>query len=208
LGATLKRWYGTTGASDATWPDLSGTGVDATQADSGKQASIESAVLGGQQVRRFNGTSDSFTFTTLTLNTNATWFVLCKESTATDAMILSRQGGNDSQYRANFSGTYLIYDGSLVQSDSVSNWDVWKIRAVRKTGTTYEFFENGTDLGGGTGSGTFQLGLIGQIGSADSQFFPGDMAEILICDSALSDSDMNHVGNYMEDWSGITWTDI
>lgn len=109
--------------------------------------------------------------------------------------------------------------GSYYLSTAVDNtWlsDEFGVVAIRyengAAGFDLNFFNNGgvaspavDDTGSpqaGDASDDWREGNSGTVAS-----LAGDIAEVIICNIALPDDDMNNVGNYLERWP-LTWTDI
>lgn len=173
----------------ATWPGSSAITNDATQASSGNQPTFRSGagdLLNGYPVVRFDGTDNYMNFGMSTANTV---FVISKQVSADDKMMLGVTTSSDDnqQYRANYTDAYLVYaaPGPWETSASTSLWTDWAVRAFTYTGGsggTVSFFENGTSLGSGSSvANQLRFNQLAAIYETVLNY-NGDFAEVLIYD--------------------------
>jgi len=224
LSLSPALWLSDTGSSAGTWPDLSGNGRDATQADSAKQPAIITNALNGRQVRRFDGTDDFMGLSsglnmmrnvagaTIILVTkwaaspsaNRRIFAISTNSTSTAR--LSINGGLAAN--KNYFGGRRLDDDSFERVDSANDspLDFFIMSGVASwQSRTLRLFHNGALEGasdsfqsGGntsdTNSGSIQ---VGQLGTSPTAFANCDIAEILVFPTALSTADRQRVESFL-----------
>lgn len=183
----------------ASWTDLSGNDYHATQGSDGNKPTFKENILNGKPVIKFDGDQYLKTeeFTTLS-QPNRIFLVF---TAVENAGYIVLDGTNDTNRHAFGSSApaendVAIFAGAVLNSNDLlpQNWAIW--------GGLY----NTTD------SKIIKNGLIketGNVGSQDlngltigcrynlTRFMDGNLAEILIYDSALSDSNRLLVENYL-----------
>jgi hypothetical protein len=218
----------------ARWEDKSGNARHATQGTSGNRPLRKTTVQGGKDVLRFDGSNDFLTstdFLDLSSGQAITLLVVCKRS-VTDAFhtIISKfdglgGGGNESSedgWGFRFSNTnklnlYLAKDASYTQftsdTDTESAFTLFAFKATAGSlTTTTALYQNGTTLAASS---------TGSVQTLDNTAYPvrigiepyagvnyshlnGDISEIIIYNSALSDNDRGLVETYLMVKWGIT----
>jgi hypothetical protein len=212
LSLSPALWLSDTGSDPAQWDDISGNGRHATQATPANQPSIESGALNGRQVRRFD-VADNFECnglaSTFAKNDGAvSMFFVCKANSTTGSqqILFAAKDAGSSEFelfRVGSAFRYAKRDSALLtkiaDSPITANTN-WNIHSVINTGTSATVATNGnvsssTDIDVGT-----LIGINGvRIGTdaAGGSFLTGDIAEILIFPTALSDADRQAVENYL-----------
>ena len=192
-----------------TWPDMSGQGYDATQTTTSKKPTYKLAILNGLPVVRFDGTDD---FLSTPRPEGTTVFTVVKYSSgarvwhvaANDVSRLYRAGQvySSGQWIGNAENNPELLSG---QADD----GAFHIHSI--VGGINKYFIDGADTNAtlGTNYGTSTASRM-QIGcwawgddSFPDQYFGGDLAEMLIYNSALSDSDRQQVEQYLSMKWGI-----
>lgn len=193
--------------------DKSGNGKHLTEATNGPTYKVN--IVNARSVARFDGTNDLLQNTAMTADTSQTIFIVALRQSAptaaTDTIFGIGDSGcqiyTDSDTHAtgwnyfssaptgtNFAGPSTSVMALALRVNSNSSLDLYgnggtatsvDPNDVITTGTTYSY---GVDVGG-------------------SQFADYDLCEVIIYNTALSSTDLNLVGNYLERWS-LTWTDV
>jgi hypothetical protein len=218
----------------ARWEDKSGNARHATQGTSANRPLRKTTVQGGKDVLRFDGSNDFLTstdFLDLSSGQSITVLAVCKRS-ATNLVqtIISKfdglgGGGNESSedgWGFRFNNTnklnlYLAKDASYTQftsnTDTESAFTLFAFKATAGSlTTTTALYQNGTTLAASsTGSvqtldNTAYPVRIGiePYGGVNYSPFNGDIAELIIYNSALSDANRTLVENYLLAKWGIT----
>ena len=203
-------WYsadssgiGFNGSNVASWPDLSGHGNTAWMNNTARQPLYVSNVINGLPVIRFDGTR-SLVFTTAISPQTFTVFVVGKNSmpTETFSMILG-PGGNfpNNQLRWE-TGTQALFVGTgnnlPVTTVTIGNTRVNHILSARFNGSVMNVYRDGTLVASPafTTSGPWTLDQIGAWYS--TYFMQGDLAELIVYASSLSDADMSQTTSYLQ----------
>jgi hypothetical protein len=196
------------GAAVATWPDDSGGGKDAAQATGANQPTYRTNVVNGRPVVRFDGTNDWMATPSLTFGAFTAFYVyrgtagLLAEHSASAVV-------NDGDYFYPPGGAHTLVrrgGGTLLSSYDVSPNladNAWRLVTRRHDGTHagHALYVGGTLQGKSTvynsadpGTATVSAALyLGARGGGASLFFAGDLAELLVYDSALATADREAV---------------
>ena len=214
-------WLSDTGSNVAQWDDLSGNGRHATQAVGANQPSIVTNALNGRQVRRFGGVDDFLTIADRALLRNlsgATIFSVINPSvqTAGDRIVFSyftSTVGNLFYMAQN--GAQLIYGGRRVSGTAGDFTTFGTVTAsVPRIVTTQQRWSTAqkeawitqgqTDLdasfqtlGNSENANSAFDPCIGKSADTAINFFNGDIAEIIIYQTALSTSQRQGVELYL-----------
>ena len=226
----------------ARWEDKSGNARHATQGTSGNRPARKTAIQGGKDVLRFDGSDDSLSIASSTEtfkflhSSDSTVFVVFKSgttanpghnayivlgtanSTTTVVGALLYTGDSDPTSANNTlywyvsrggAGTYpVFFDGNnYFPSNAFVMISLLSKPQDGTSGSRFAIRRNGGSLnstnspGGSpqtvsTASSTDDL-TVGRAPSGESDFLNGDIAEIIIYDSALSDTDREAVENYL-----------
>lgn len=208
LSLSPALWLSDTGASAGTWPDLSGNGRDATQATGGNQPAIVAAALNGRQVRRWDGTNDQLAtaswsvpaaYTVVVVAKSASWaspggyrslltHAYNSGNNTTLGLVMSTVGGALEDWLA---GDMVIAGSGYPTARTpravgpcAAGADYRVISAVLAS-TEARIWSNGTRLSTRVetvgslvaASGPF---VVGQSGSGMSEYWSGDIAEIIV----------------------------
>lgn len=216
----------------ARWEDKSGNGRHATQGTSANRPARKTAIQGGKDVLRFDGSDDHLTstdFLDLSSGQAITAFAVVKRAAtgAYHAILakFNRTGDGstedgwafrftdtnklDAAFFKDAAGTTRITDSSV----TASNFTLFGFKAVAGSLTTSAvLYRQGAALASSsTGSvqsldnTSYQLQIgIEPYSGAFYSAYNGDIAEIIIYDSALSDTDREAVEDYLLGKWGIT----
>jgi hypothetical protein len=200
--------------------DKSGNNRHFTQATSGSRPERKASIKNGLDVLRFNGSSSQMgntaTYSQVMALTQSTVFIVASATAVTtnnaniwqNATVLaeppSGTGHGFAVFRSNNTVSSFGYDSAYRTANvsyTAGNWAVFTTRhgsatlAVRVNGGTEgtvalgkrEFFSNALSLGV----------------NHNSDYFDGDLGEIVVYNVALSDADMNAVESYLQNKWGI-----
>jgi len=172
-----------------TWKDKSGTGRDAAQTDSSKQATLVDSGLNGHSTIRFDGTR-VYSFSGIANARTVFWVVMENTSAADYCFLLGHSSAYDFHRGAG---------GKL--------WDTTYVSASIKNGTTWM---DGSVVDGTTTAlprGNFHRITISSTGDLRtdritedriySRSWDGDIAEIIIYSDVLSAADRQEVEDYL-----------
>lgn len=233
--SNLAIWLDASDASTITessgsvsqWNDKSGNGRHVTQASGSAQPTTGTATQNSLNVLVFDGSdymegSAPFMYSA----GEATIFVVTQGAAQSDNRVISEgststttpiysvfatsnSGGKFKHYiRNDSSSAFLALDQAGTPFNNTPN-----IGLVTDEGSSITSYVNGGtgDTDSYTRSGTltldtFAVGAL--VRTSAGSFYNGKIAEIIIYTSTPTDSEINQVGNYLEDKWGITWTDI
>jgi hypothetical protein len=192
LGGALLLWLkgddlsGNDGDNIAAWNDASGNGRNFAQATEADKPNLEVAELNGMNVVRFNGaTTEVLTGPTLSgIATSASLFYVVKATTND-----SGSGGPGMFGSAASANQYTFGDGNLYNGDlstarktvgnptpSVANWNILSIASAAND---WKCRLGGTQLFT-TATNTVGLSTAPDLGRSLTQWFTGDIAEVVL----------------------------
>ena len=188
--------------------DKSSTNHDVTHATG---CTYKVSIKNSLSVARFNGTSQVLGPTSITQAQPVT-LIAVMQSTLTDTQnrVIVGSGTSVSTFGRGSTATpspWRIYSGATFEPGGTVAAATWGTIVGYANGASSKMY-----LDGGTSLGTGNAGAAGwnnwHVGSYDgaSQFWEGDIGEVLIYDSALSVADLNSIGEYLEAKWNITWT--
>lgn len=215
LSLSPALWLDDTGSDLGVWADMSGNGRNAIQATGANQPSIVTNAVNGRQVRRFNGTSsvlippdfnlDVFTIFSVVYPTNAVtanpYKAIFNIGTA-----LSSSARDVIVYINNSSGVKFEAqrsDGSSFPTASVAtNNLIFQITSSKFTGDELiAYVNNGirnitsTTMTGSTDNKAV-IGAVKQ-SSSTNFYYEGDIAELIVYPTNLSDFNCLRVERYL-----------
>ena len=176
----------------ATWSAL--TGPDYTQATGTAQPTVTLDVLSGYPAVRFDGTSDYVVAGSLALNQPFTVAALARnfDVLANDRQLVSaRNTANQGQAAGvtshNSSGQFAVFAGSILSS-TVSTDTAWHAFVSVFNGGSSVARVDATEAAGSAGTRNATIFTIGaaNLSGGVSQFWSGDVVEVLAWDKALS----------------------
>jgi hypothetical protein len=208
----------------ARWADQSGGGNDATQATLASRPQVVVGAINGEPVARFDGSSSHLNLPYFMSGcTSAEMFVVLKGATASGACLFSSIGQGGATFYPNSSGQISDGFGSIAQYNfSSSGLDLtqphlYNVSAAASTWTanldgnvlylttanSVNFNDGGFTplIGAARGGAYFSL----------SNFFSGDVAEIIIYDHALTPPERESVNFYLNQkykFSSKNFTDL
>ncbi len=200
----------------ATWTDNSPDGNNATQGTAANRPIYKLGEVNGLDIVRFSGLNDADRLDgTLdaALAQEGTFFIVARETSLETSGYLFSFDNDDAPFDLGFGfggNSIEQWDGSSAIEIGTISDSVFNIYALRKsaTGPATATWKNGT--AGGTRvssknstSANFFIG-----NDSGGNPYDGDIAEIIVYDTALSTANLNNVGNYLETKYGLTWTDV
>jgi type II secretory pathway pseudopilin PulG len=208
VGITLN------GSNVSSWADQSGNGHDAVQATDTYQPLLVDSQLNGEPIIRFDGNNDSLQNNTLVVAQPYTLFYVVKDYVDTNNynwFINNYPTMALANYNPSL-GYYTIYAGSWMTSSIPYPFGYSTISAIYSgADAKSNVWYNGSlaTTGGNTGNGGINattgnylyIGTLAYNFSGESSTF--DVAEIIIYNSALSDTDRQSVENYLADKYGL-----
>ena len=214
LNLDANNLGGSTGDAVGSWGDTSGNSRDAAQTDAAKQPQLVTGALNSQNVVRFDGTDDFLELPEFLNNQEATIYLVgVKQDNAgyifvdgdgTEGYTLIRTINNGLYpYQQNgFSGSpnRAVVGPSLADGENF-------IGVVNYNPNTLEVNVNGRSASSVSGSGfSFpdQAPLLGgTVNGPVDEMFGGDLAQVLVFDGSLTESEKNSVECYLSQRYGI-----
>lgn len=197
------------------WADVSGLNNHAVQTAAGSGPLWVAAQLNGRPVVRFDGVSSAMNLAsaTLTGTTESEAFVVLKTAPYTVAAAESASSPNRPLWRLPYGATYYpMFDGTI--QDTFSSTAARNIGTPAQALTQFHLFNtvgkaalrqariNGV-LQYESASNTYYVSTAPQLGTYQSKYFAGDIAEILVYGAVLSDSERDQVARYFSVKYGI-----
>ncbi|MCF8223015.1 MAG: hypothetical protein K9J25_07685 [Bacteroidales bacterium] len=194
-----------------TWEDFSGNNNDFSQLTAADQPLYKTSVFNGKPVIRFDGSSDFMTGPSIINgNVGRTIFIVGKMASSTgtwDGLLVNldypQTGGSGSTYSITAEVAVRV-NGNIVFNEGfgTTNTRLLTIRnAAGANVTAVEAYLEGVGLTEASSSGaTINTGINGtSIGYSDhvTDYFDGDMAEIIFYDNELNNSQRIIVENYL-----------
>ncbi len=215
------------GDSVSTWEDLSGHNYDATNTGSARPT-YETNERNSLPVLRFNGTAQflaadalaaEFTgtdmpmtvFTVAKLTSDAataTLFGFGRSSTATPFKILQALVTTENQ-RMNQTDDAASAKSPELSAGSPHTLNTWLYHSWRSSGTDAAIWRNGTALtltstDWNLGATTLNQAAIGCLRrTTNTQFWPGDIGEVIVFDRALSTAERQLIETYLDNKWGF-----
>jgi len=216
--ASIHAWYDagvgitTNGSGDVTnWSD-SVSANDLSQSDSAQMPSftLSDANFNNEPSVNFDGVDEWMNSSFSSISQPNTIFAVLKvDSTATTDIYLfdGDSGSTRLGMLIHGSGVHWLFVGTTLLSSSSVDTST-HVYGVRYDTTDEMFRDGGTaDPSGNAGSHAV-AGLTLAARWDESLYLDINFAEFIIYDAALSDSEMNQVGNYLADKYGTSWTDL
>ena len=191
----------------ARWEDKSGNGRHATQSTSGNRPLRKAAIQAGKSVLRFDGSNDSLPVDSVasTLSgddTAFTMFVVAKNTGSNADRVVFSAGSSSTANPmrelalASDQLSYFRRDDSNSSSggaNASTRTTGFGVIGVVQQATSHTMYLNGASVHSASaniGSVTANRATVGCLGrTSDAAFFDGDIAEIIIYNAALSDTD-------------------
>jgi hypothetical protein len=194
------------------WSDQTANGNDAVQTSSGSRPLFKTNILNGYPVLRFNGTSQQIVMSNLTgVGNVASFFIVIIPSSTTPFGIFDGSGNYSvAPIRQEPAGYWDAYYDNPRADLALANTDPVLIELVHDfdTNRRLTYYKNGSYVSGpASGDGTAILWDIPHIGSVNDGgegYYTGDIAEFLLYDAVLGDTNRQLVETYLKSKYGIT----
>jgi hypothetical protein len=227
----LQAWYDASDAStlfDATsggslvaadggvarWQDKSGNGWHATQSTSGNRPLRKAAVQNGKDCLRFDGSSSFFSLNPITIPASySAFFVFSRPSQGTHSIII----GNTAELTADNRYLAWWFTDNVVYSKSNANFSThgtastttgaFLVSDIRNGTTSIATRRNGLSLATvttGNAISNATTGTFDSVGRNQSAYITGDICEIILYNTVLSDADRAGVETYLITKWGIS----
>jgi len=209
-------WDDTTGGSlvaadgsVARWEDKSGNGHNATQTTSGSRPTRKTSIKNGKDILRFDGSADHLLATGATLNTdNITIFVVCYATSATNYQSVVRfQQASSPYFVCSWGSSRLAISHPDGATTGISNgavnseWNILTIQRERNLSDGLRTWRNGTAVTTRSTANSALANIYACIGryQGGSEYFNGDIGEIVMYKSVLGSTDRGSVESYLSD---------
>jgi hypothetical protein len=191
------------------WEDQSGNGNDATQATTAKKPVVKLGIVNGKPVVRFDGIDDKLIISS-TLNISGaqdrTFFAVCKTSSGTSEPVFSINADSSvagKRWTVRGASGKLRIEIAGSGYNSALRTTAMSVLAVKLYGSTlgdHILYRNSVSESASGTSTVDTLDTNTQLGSyvSGTAFLNGDIAEILVYNSALSDADRQAIEDYLD----------
>ncbi len=174
-------------------------------------------IQNGKSVARFDGVNDILSAadaTSIELDTNSTVFVVYNpDSAGTFGLLTKGDGANPASYYLSTLSGAVELDRPFIEAGLFGanvGSTTTRILTTRVSSTSVSHYLEGADAGIDTlpvGTATNTVLYIGAI-APGSTHLDGDISEILIYNTALTDAQINAVGQYLATKWGKTWNTV
>ncbi len=188
----------------AKWLDSSKLGNDAGQFSLIKQPIFKLKILGGLPVVRFNGVANVLSITNTGIPSSFSLFVVAERVlTNSDMHLIEPDCGSNCEWVLSKNSNTYEWKGTSVVSPSFNTTN-FNILYLDRTGTTGSVRINGSEkVSGKVKTGTGSQLIIGKRNVNNTEYLNGDIAEILIFNAELSDSDRHSMELYLDAKYGL-----
>ncbi|WP_437982339.1 carboxypeptidase regulatory-like domain-containing protein [Sorangium sp. So ce117] len=186
------------------WEDQSGNGINGSTPAASRQPSLIAGALNGKPVVRFEG-AQSLGLTSPIQPARFTVFIVGKNSkTSEEFSVILGPGGSTPNNQLRWeNGSQALFVGlgnsMPIIKTTIGDTRAYHALSTRYDGSTMTVYRNGGLISTHSFSTTGPW-VLGQIGAWYSSYFMvGDLAEILVYDTALSEADRSSVNMYLRD---------
>jgi hypothetical protein len=204
------------GSAVTQWSDQSGNNVNASQPTAGQQPVLVASAVNGKPAVKFDGVNDYLTFTLQTNGLTGATLILVSQSdidyngdwngVARAPLFFNETAGWGSLHLSPFQKIVRWRFGTT-QSNNLPSYTRpaavtgFSVSTVVKNGAVETLYVNGAQALQQSGkypsiNGVQTTGNLGR-GYDNNTYFPGQIAEVLIYDHALSDADRQTVEQYL-----------
>ena len=188
--------FNTNGSPVDLWIDASGNGNSASQLFGANQPTFRTGVLNGLPVVQFNSNHWLNVPDHANLNSVTAFVVVRYGDTSTGCSYCSNDVGNIFYMYAH---TAFGFQTAARISSGGTNSNVFVVQSMRHGGNTVTGYVNGTQVTThtDTGTGPIQGVDIGQWGGGGINLLNGDIAEVIVYNTALNATDRSAVETYL-----------
>lgn len=186
-----------------TWTDISSQGNHATQSTTSKKPTFKPNMISGLPVVRFDGVDDDMAFGQSGLGTPITVFLVIRSADGSPVGILDSAPSTPNSFRNYVSGYWEFHDDNpRIYLGAVGTLPaLLELVAYIPSNRQLDYYRNGVFRENRTGNNAVPISWsgpkIGTINGGSSGAYNGDIAEIIIYNSALSDSDRQKIESYL-----------
>jgi hypothetical protein len=217
--ALWLRPEGLTGLNDtdpvAVWPDSSGNSRDATQATANKRPLYRTGIRNNWPVVRFDGSNDGLVTPSFSVGPTYTLFIAGQvtggsypQSFAAGDSGAPRLFQLNAQSSAGLDFAVFNNAGGFFEDTQSTPPTAFHIAAAVRRSTEAQVYGSGASNGATATTGTGNSGArpltIGIYGDQTSQALTGDIAEVILYDSGLSNADRALVEAYLAGRFAVT----
>lgn len=210
LGSTMKVWLKDSGLSGvdgdpiSTWSDSSGNANHFTQGTAAQRPVLKTAILNGKNVARFDATDDGLLGPYAITTGNYTVAVVYNYQSMSSVGRRAVQGSNN-WLMGPYTNLHRVFGGTgagFVPSAPAVTQNVFVASMMTLTtgapGTCSGYVNSATAYGSASATGAIYPGTIG-LGRSGStaEALTGDIAEVVVCDTALSVGDRTSLISYL-----------
>lgn len=212
---TATLWADTAGTTPATsgvgrWSDKSGMGNHLTQSSATSRPTTGTRTVNSLNALDFDGSDDYIdapsSLYSITTNSN-TFFFVCARDSSSGRMSYLRSSNFCELYSDSSLKLTAAHDTIFAYTTVAGSPDTnTHVAGFIRNGASVQSFKDGP-LATATTAANVTVSKI-RFGAEDAStfLFNGRILEILWYNRALSTSEINQIGNYLERW-GTTWTD-
>ena len=207
------------GTAVSQWKDKSGGGNHFTQSSGSKRPATGTRTANGLNVLDFDGGDWLINTSLNSIYTGAyTMFIVVGgDNNTVDHMLIASDGSNLVGIRQNSSTAIVGYNGdgnvgagraTVAVTESLG---ALRTNAIRRDGTAFHLWSDGGAGAAGTSNALDITATDTRIGGRlffGTQLLDGPVAEALIYSRALTDAEMNQIGNYLAGKWGLSWTNM
>ena len=226
----LKLWLDASaielsdGAAISSWTDLSGNGFDFIQSSESCRPLYKTGIINGKPVVRFDGSDDRlacYSLSGLGGNNSKTIFAVATVGTGSSEHTIFQLGESGVSGRtfilgckrdsSQFKWGVWQWGSGYDLDDSASVSGAWAIIVGVKDGNNLSLYRNGVLRAGPTArsaanirANNSRIGARFDNGTTGAaMFFQGDLAELVLYDSALAATDIQKINKYLSQKYGI-----
>ena len=188
------------------WNDKSGTAQHFAQATGANQPN-RNGTQNGHTTVVFDGSTDTLSCSVAGMVHPVTMFAVARNTASSGQRNLISYSSDGRIFRTS-GGTIDIYQGSFLSSGtSWGTTDFHSVSAVFNGASSLIAVDGGSDTTGTSGGGSFDTGsaAVGALRASSSEYWQGDIAELIVYDRALSSGERSQVEDYLAaKWFGTS----
>lgn len=194
-----------TGSAVTQWNDISGSSPAKhfTQSTSTRRPTYTANVLNGKPAVQFAAATQQTLTNSTNFSTPNTIIYVSRQKAGSNQRLLSSLADNWLLGYVSGARDQAYFNGSVLYTVTPPSNSAWSIYTGVQTGALSSFYRNGVLLASNTAGLTGPNGL-SLNGRASEQFSDGDIAELIIYNRALNNTERQQVESYMATKWGLT----